>query len=594
MNVLMLSATFIPSILLCGHCQLDYMEKQGTIHYTFVPSHFVKRKNVEWADVIVFGRSDMDIDAYVARIAKKAGKHLVYFLDDDILNVPPYLSSSPHYLLPSTQKNIRTVMSYCDTFLTPSPVLMEKYGKGFRHSHLIAEPSLNRIDQKAKNDKVKIGFAGSIDRAQDVNIILEEAIRQIANKYGDSISIEFMGAKPAFLDELNLVHLPYQDGYDAYTAFMARCNWDIGLAPMPLSEFHRCKYFNKFVEYASFGIAGIYTNCEPYVFGIRNEENGLLVNNTTEEWVNAISRLIEDAELREKISKECLKEADERYSLRVLAPDYYQKMLGDFVKPENYGPIPGFLLAKIVFFFKRVYRKIREQGRNFPEWLRNKIDKKWTEYKENVQYARNTKKLKDIIANRKTVFVIAPYGEDIVPDEEYDQRVQLIDHEVLKDCYRIYLNGEGRIQEHLNTIFLDDDHARITFNSFDMAQADEVIRLIESSGCCLIHSVVRFIREKISQDMYRIFDLPDVMTIWDSHGAVPERYHELSNMHTEMVTNDIEKVFYEKADVLVIENEELKEHFIHKYGQRKMRYVIYPGSEELKELVTQERKDKQS
>ena len=594
MNVLMLSTTFIPSILLCGHCQLDYMEKQGTISYKFVPSHFVKRKNVEWADVIVFGRSDTDIDAYVAKIAKKAGKHLVYFLDDDILNVPSYLSSAPYYLLPSTQKNIRTTMSYCDTFLTPSPVLMEKYGKGFKHSHLIAEPSLNRIDQKAKNDKVKIGFAGSIDRAQDVNVILEEAIRQIVEKYGDSISIEFMGAKPAFLEELNLVHLPYQDGYDAYTAFMARCNWDIGLAPMPLSEFHSCKYFNKYVEYASFGIAGIYTDCEPYVFGIRNEENGLLVNNTTEEWVDAISRLIEDTKLRKKISDECLKEADEKYSLRVLAPDYYEKMLGDYQKPQNYGHIPGFLLAKCVFFCKRVYRKIQEQGKDFPDWLQKKIDKKWTEYRENVQYAKNTNKLKEIIENRKTVFVIAPYGEDIVPDEAYDQRVNLLDREVLKDCYRIYLNGEDRGLEHLNTIFLDDDHARITFNSFDMAQTEAVLQMIQSSGYCLIHSVIRFIREKISSDMYKIFELPGVLTIWDSHGAVPERYHELSNIHTEMVTNDIEKVFYEKADVLVCESEELKKHFIQKYGQREMSYLVYPGDETLKDIFDTNRKEIQS
>ena len=106
MNILMLSTTFIPSILLCGHCQLDYLEKQGTINYRFVPSHFVNRKNVEWADVIVFGRSDTDIDAYVSEIGKKSRKHLVYFLDDDILNAPSYLSSYPYYSLSSTKNNI--------------------------------------------------------------------------------------------------------------------------------------------------------------------------------------------------------------------------------------------------------------------------------------------------------------------------------------------------------------------------------------------------------------------------------------------------------------------------------------------------------
>lgn len=577
MNVLMLSTTFIPSVLLCGHCQLDYMEKKGTIDYKFVPSHFVKRKNVEWADVIVFGRSDTDIDAYVAKIAKRAGKHLVYFLDDDILNVPSYLSSAPYYLLPSTQKNIRTTMSYCDTFLTPSPVLMEKYGKGFAHAHLIAEPSLNRIDEKKDNDRIKIGFAGSIDRAQDINMILEDAIRQTVAKYGDRIEIEFMGAKPSFIEELGLKHLPYQDGYDAYTAYMARCNWDIGLAPMPLSEFHRCKYFNKYVEYASFGIAGIYTNCEPYVFGIRDKENGLLVNNTTKEWVDAISLLIEDEKFRKKISKECLKEADEKYSLRVLAPDYYKKMVGPFEKKEKYGYIPAFLPAKTLFFFKRVYRKIKEQGKDFPDWLKKKIDTKLEERRDNITYAKNTAKLKELIGTKKTVFVIAPIFDEFNKDTDYEKRVEYIDSKILDDRYVVYLNGEDRGLEHLNTVFVDDRHASIVFNSFDISQTDEIFKLIQQSGVVVIHSVIRFIREKLSSDMYKIFDMENVKTIWDSHGAVPEYYHSLSNIHTEMVTNDIEKIFYQKADVLLCEDEKLIDHFIDKYGRRQMHYIVCPS-----------------
>ena len=584
MNVLMLSTTFIPSILLCGHCQLDYLEKQGKINYKFVPSHFVNRKNVEWADVIVFGRSDTDLDAFVSRIAKKAGKHLVYFLDDDILNVPDYLSSAPYYLLPSTQKNIRTTMANCDTFLTPSPVLLEKYGKSFNHAYLISEPSLNRIDYKKENSKVKIGFAGSIDRAQDINEILEEAITKIVEKYGDSIEIEFMGAKPSFLERLGLKHLPYQDGYDAYTAYMARCNWDIGLAPMPITEFHRCKYFNKYVEYASFGIAGIYTRCEPYVFGIKDNKNGLLVDNNTDAWVEAISTLIENKQLRKQISDYCLKEADEKYSIRVLAPDYYNKMINDYKKPQQYGTIPGFMFAKIDFFFRRVYRKIKEQGKDFPDWLNKKIEKKLDEKRENIQYARNTRKLKELIENRKTAFVIAPIFDEFNKDTDYEKRVRYIDDVLLEDYYVVYLNGEDRGLEHLNTSFIDDRHANIVFNSFDMLQSDEVIGLIQKSGICLIHSVIRFIREKLSSDMYRIFDLDDIKTVWDTHGAVPEKYHELSNIHTEMITNDIEKIFYAKSDVMICENKKLIDHFIEKYGKRDMKYLVCPDENSKQEF----------
>ena len=570
MNVLVVSTTFIPSVLLCGHCQLEYLEKQGKLNYKFSISHFINSRNVDWADIIVFLRSDSDIDAYVSKMAKKAGKKLIYVMDDDLLNVPSYLSSAPYYLLPSTQHNIRTIMSNCDTFLTPSPVLLEKYGRNFKYCFNIAEPSLNRINKKEDNEKVKIGFAGSIDRAQDLNEILEDAITQIVDKYGDSIEIEIMGAKPDFVDKLGLKHLPYQDGYDAYTAYMAKCNWDIGLAPMPLTEFHRCKYFNKYVEYASFGIAGIYTNCEPYIYGIRDRENGLLVNNTTEEWVNAISELIENEKLRKSISAECLKEANEIYALDILAEDYFNKITNDYVQAPK-SQISGLEFAKFIIFFKRVFRKVKEQGMNFPAWFMKKIGKKIDDKKEANKDRINKEKLKQIISTQKAMFIIAPMFDD--SDNRYNQRVKTVD-EKLDDYFRIYFSGEDRIAEHLKVDFIDDRHATIICNSFDILQSEEVLEIIRSCKNCLIHSVIRFMRDKISNDMYRLFDLPEVKVYWDTHGMIPEEYHEASNFHTEKITADIEKNFYEKADVVICENEELKKHFIEKYNDSKKEFLI--------------------
>jgi hypothetical protein len=221
---------------------------------------------------------------------------------------------------------------------------------------------------------------------------------------------------------------------------------------------------------------------------------------------------------------------------------------------------------------------------NVPEWLKKKIDKILDERRENIRYARNTARLKQIVRNKKTVCVIAPIPDEYDCGSDYERRVEYIDQEILKDYYLIYLNGEDRGLEHLNTTFADERHANIVFNSFDMSQTDEVLKLIEESGTCLIHSVIRFIREKLSSDMYRIFDTENVTTIWDSHGAVPEQYHELSNIHTEMVTNDIEKIFYEKADVLICDSDELTEHFKEKYGERRMKYVVCPSEDASKKL----------
>lgn len=569
MNVLVVSTTFIPSVLLCGHCQLEYLEKQGKINYKFSISHFINKRNVDWADIIIFLRSDSDIDAYVSKIAKRAGKKLIYVMDDDLLNVPAYLSSAPYYLLPSTQHNIRTIMSNCDTFLSPSPVLLEKYGKNFKYAFPIAEPSLNRIGKKEKNDKVKIGFAGSIDRAQDLNEILEDAITQIVNKYNDSIEIEIMGAKPDFVDKLGLKHLPYQDGYDAYTAYMAKCNWDIGLAPMPETEFHRCKYFNKYVEYASFGIAGIYTDCEPYIYGIRDHENGLLVKNTTKDWVDGISELIENEKLRKAISDMCLKEANEIYALDILSDDYFEKITHEYNKAPQ-SNVPALGPAKFIIFFKRVFRKIKEQGLSFPAWFIKKIQSKLLDRKEFRLDNANKEKLKEIIASEKTLFVIAPYPET---ESEYDSRVRYID-EQFSDYYKIYFSGEDRIAEHLKVKLLDEKHASVICNSFDILQSEEVLGLVEMCHNCLIHSVIRFMRDKIADDMYKVFDLEGVEVFWDTHGMIPEEYHEAANFHTEKITADIEKTFYEKADHIIVKDEKMKKHFIDKYGAGKADFLI--------------------
>lgn len=573
MNVLVTSTTFIPSVLLCGHCQLDFLEKEGKLNYKFVISHFINKRNVEWADIIVFIRSDSDIDAYVSKLCKKLGKHTVYVLDDDILNVPRHISCAPYYYLPSTQANIKKIINNCDTFLSPSPVLLEKYGKPLKNRFLISEPSLNRINKKEKNDKVKIGFAGSVDRTKDINQILEGAITKLIEKYSDLISVEFFGARPDIVDKLNLKHIPYQDGYDAYTAYMAKCNWDIGLAPMPDTPFHKCKYFNKYVEYASFGIVGVYSNLEPYTYGIRNRENGVLVENTTEAWVDAISELIENTKLRKQISDNCLKEANEIYALDILAEDYLEKIKVGYKELVNKPKIGSLAPAKFVIFWKRVYRKVVEQGLNFPAWFKKKLDKKINEKKEEIRHNKNKQKLLNLISNNKSVCVIAPMFDD--SQTRYNQRVKLVD-EGLEDSIRIYLSGEDRLAEHLEVDFIDEKHVTIIYNSFDILQTEEVLKIIELSKNCLVHSVIRFMREKISTDMFKLFDMDSVNKIWDTHGMVPEEYHDASNFHTEKITSEIEEVFYNKSNLILVESEELKKHFLNKYKEDR-NILVYNG-----------------
>ena len=364
-NVLLISNSLIPSVLLCGHFQLQYLSKQKKINYKFASSRRIKKKVIDWADIIVFVRSESSVEKIIAQELKGI-KHLVYVLDDDLLNLPDYVSSAKYYKIPRIHNNIISIMNSCDSFLTTSRVLLEKYGKGFKNAFLIDEPSLqNKVNNK-DNEKVKIGFAGSIDRAQDINVILEETIKEIINKYKDSIEVEFMGAKPTIVDEYKLNYIPYQDSYQKYIEKMSELNWDIGLAPMPISDFHSCKYINKYVEYASFGIAGIYSNCAPYIYGIRNGENGLLVDNNCKDWVEAISSLIDNKKLREKISDNAVKEAKTKYSLETLSYQYLDCIMKDY--DETKINKDSHILLDLELFSVLLVDEIKVQRFRFPFW----------------------------------------------------------------------------------------------------------------------------------------------------------------------------------------------------------------------------------
>src|SRR5690606_825229 len=90
---------------------------------------------------------------------------------------------------------------------------------------------------------------------------------------------------------------------------------DIGLAPLQDSEFYRAKYFNKYLEYSSKQIVGVYSNVEPYSFVVEHSVNGFLVNNSSKEWVDVLCYLIENADIRQKISQESYHDIQKNFSL---------------------------------------------------------------------------------------------------------------------------------------------------------------------------------------------------------------------------------------------------------------------------------------
>ena len=301
-HVLLIYRKMIPSVRLCGHCQMQYLAQEGKFEYRAVQGIKLRSSDLNWADIVLLGRLDSWYEYQLTKKLREAGKYLIYIIDDDLLNIPPEISSAAYYGQKKIQGYIRGMIEMSDAILSPSPLLLQKYAVHGRKAIQIEEPAIDPAPYKPHDPEkpVKIGFAGSIDRTGDVESILKDVMLRIKREYGDRVEFEFYGAIPSFAGQLDARCISYCDSYDEYRKTLNSLEWDIGLAPMPDTPFHACKHYNKFVEYAGAGVVGVFSKVQPYLRIPEKYPDVILVENDGEVWYSAIDRLLKDRELLER------------------------------------------------------------------------------------------------------------------------------------------------------------------------------------------------------------------------------------------------------------------------------------------------------
>ncbi len=367
-KILLLYRTFGPSVNLCGYAQLKWLASSGRCQFRHKRILEVKNDDLNWAEIVAFVRGDALLDEKVAALCHRAGKTVLYILDDDLLHVPEYLGSGPYYSQKSVKRHINRMMQYSDVLVSPSLKILKKYGNLFQYTFSLIEPSLFCWNNKPihKDGKVHIGFAGSSDRGRDIDLILSGVLTQICAKYGDTVSIEFYGVRPQIAETIPCTVYPYHDSYEFYQQAMQKLNWDIGLAPLPDTDFHSCKHFNKLVEYAGFGICGIYSDVVPYRGAVQDQYNGLLCPNNPDAWVNALIQLIDNHSLRQNIAQNCLKQANTVFSVPFAARKFEEEIAKLSVNYHTKAIRANLPLIKVIGLASWYLEKFKKYGWKTP------------------------------------------------------------------------------------------------------------------------------------------------------------------------------------------------------------------------------------
>ncbi|WP_091871623.1 glycosyltransferase family 1 protein [Butyrivibrio sp. INlla16] len=301
-----------------------------------------KKDDIEWADAILTIRP-FEVGAFrVVEAGKKAGKKIIMYLDDDLLNLPNIFPNRLRKFLSGIlyNKNCEYLiksLDLCDVLWGSNPVLLDKYKQYVTNGRCeiadVAYDIADMVQPRLNDGDFKILFAGSGDHAGYINEFIIPAINELHYKRYN-ISFVCVGLDPGALIKCDAKteFIPWIRDFDEFNKLIRSKQVDIGVAPILADDFHRCKYINKFIEYSRYGIAGIYSDDYPYKMIVVDDENGLLAENTVESWAQKIEYAINNPQNCLKIAETAQKICKERFSTSQMISTVKEKIPELFVK----------------------------------------------------------------------------------------------------------------------------------------------------------------------------------------------------------------------------------------------------------------------
>lgn len=257
---------------------------------------------------------DPSLRLWIERLQHAKHPYL-YYIDDNFWKIEGDTPLALYYQHPLIRHSLETAVAHAYKVLTNSDLLAEFLRQHNRAVEVLPsffDFSLLQHPPRRKLDEIRVGFAGSSSREQDLEII-KPIIQPILDSI-PNVVFEFIGVLPSdFKPDDRVRFFPHTSNYENFIHFKEERQWSIGLAPLIDSYSNRCKTNNKYREYSACRIAGIYSDMPPYQQAVTHGETGLLVEHTADAWISAIHQLISDIPLREKIAKQAYDNTLERH-----------------------------------------------------------------------------------------------------------------------------------------------------------------------------------------------------------------------------------------------------------------------------------------
>lgn len=264
--------------------------------------------------IAVIQRIVSPLSVRLIRSMQERGVKVLFDIDDLLTDMPPFLESASTLLQlkPILEKTMRMVDG-----ITVATTRLGKHLESYNRCYVTPNcpaPLLIAPSQTKNTSAIITLLMASSDsvRFDFIVPVLKELLRDSDFK----IKLVALGPPGAYLAShgLPVERHPNMD-YVAFRAFTASLTDAVGVIPLDSSPFSACKSAIKFMDYALAGIPSICSDVPPYSDVIRHDETGLLVENNSNAWLQALKRACASRELREKLARNARSNVNQQWSL---------------------------------------------------------------------------------------------------------------------------------------------------------------------------------------------------------------------------------------------------------------------------------------
>lgn len=279
-------------------------------------SHYRKRwHDVKHADdydiIFIFREALMTRSIFFEKQFAKSRAKLVFDFDDAIWKNDTSNANKLFAWMKNPEKIAKTI-ALCDLVFAGNNYLAD-YAKQ-HNQRVVIVPTTIDTDEYVRvpgppKDYITIGWSGSITTIKHFELAIPFLL-EIKKKYGPKVRIKVIGDARFKNEKLSIQGIAWNK--DAEVRELS--DIDIGIMPLPNDEWARGKCGLKGLQYMALQIPTLMSPVGVNTEIIQHGVNGYLPN-TTEQWVQCISTLIDQPQLRQQLGVAARQTVVDKYSI---------------------------------------------------------------------------------------------------------------------------------------------------------------------------------------------------------------------------------------------------------------------------------------